>query len=148
MGSRGPRPTPTAILEARNSWRAKLRTEETENPEYVVVPPMPDWMSDAAKLHWVHIAPTLLQTGVITESYATAFALLCETLATYTASRNGDDEKAMWRAHDKMFGMLREFGLTPASRAEIAQKKGTIYGTTKKPKTPPEADVSDLIKAG
>ena len=146
MGRRGPQPTPTAVLEARGSWRAAARKGEPQ-PK-VMVPDCPAWVSDLGREYWDEVAGMLAELGVMTEADRHPLALMVDALARYVAARamvttDGvlDEAKATYtteggavcqhpavnqmnKAMDQTMRLAREFGLTPSSRS------GIIVGAT------------------
>lgn len=65
MGSRGPQPTPTAILKARGSWLVRGRKDEPE-PE-LGRPRCPSWLTAEAKRKWKRLVPKLEAMRVLAE---------------------------------------------------------------------------------
>lgn len=124
MGLRGPQPTPTAVLAARGSWRAMLREDKNIKPSK---PKAPDWLDAAAKKLFKKYTSKL--SNVLTKNDANVLALLCQAEIDYTNYRKnpiGDIPLKVWAKnekdlHDRYFRLLREFGLTPASRGTIPQ---------------------------
>jgi len=81
MGRRGPKPTPTKILAARGSWRAKLNRHEPIPDD--MSPQPPDYLSDAAKQVWFHIIPKLLMLRIVGDIDADALARYCDALVKW-----------------------------------------------------------------
>ena len=140
MGKRGPAKTPTAILEARGSWLAKTRKDE---PQAEGVPLCPDWLTDEAKLIWNRLLPMLQGIGVVGAVDENAMARYCQTFALWRTcvmfvaehgmENNGKEYPHTGRASqlaDQLLRIERQFGMTPASRANLA------IDTTKQPKEP------------
>lgn len=134
MGKRGPPPTPTAILEARGSWRAKGRKGEPEVE--VKEPPCPGWLPKEAKAEWKRIVPILLNLKVLTEAdqaalqnYCLAHSQIVElqriiSKEGYTYEDRGIVKKRpevgiLQNAQKIVKTFLVEFGLSPASRARL-----------------------------
>ena len=114
MGSRGPAPTPTAILAARGSWRANIRPGEPEPPAPSLRPPK--WISEPARKLWRQLAKELADIGVFKATDRHMLAVLCETYATWRAT---DDDKAKEKWTGVLLRLAREFGLTPSSRSGL-----------------------------
>ena len=74
MGSRGPKKTPTAILDARGSWRAADRPDLRVHPE---LPDPPLWLVGTALEMWHEIAPLLFHAKVLTRRDRNALARYC-----------------------------------------------------------------------
>lgn len=64
MGIRGPAPTPTAILEARGSWRAAGRTGEPQPPRGK--PPCPRFLTKPQRKVYHDLCRLLDQMGLLT----------------------------------------------------------------------------------
>lgn len=139
MGRRGPKPTPTAILEARGSWRAKERRAagEVEPPLLTAAPRPPQGLDRRGRDMWKRLAPQLIALGVLAVTDLWALEHLCMSVDLY------------WQAHREIKrhgimtltpqGMLVEnpavrvrqkaettfqrycacFGLTPADRPKL-----------------------------
>ena len=120
MGQRGPKPTPTALLKLRGSWRADTRQGEPR-PE-VGLPPPPSWLTKSALRHWPEIGDYLCGLGVMAAAHGPALAMLCENLALYirlAKSKKHAFSDAKFKAWDRVMKSLREFGLTPSSITSI-----------------------------
>lgn len=81
MGKRGPKPTPTALLKARGSWRAKTRPNEPQAGRGV--PTIPRDLAGPAKEIWRELAPALDAMGVLSTNDGAALARYCQTLADW-----------------------------------------------------------------
>jgi len=143
MGQRGPKKTPTAVLAARGSRRAKDKSRQGEPHPEVVIPKHPIWVSPKAKKYWKEIAPMLADYGVITNWDRIALALLVDTLADYIAAKklivkHGEitpsKKDAVYqypavgiknRTFENVLKLCREFGLTPASRSNVQIEKAS-----------------------
>jgi P27 family predicted phage terminase small subunit len=132
---RGRHPTPTPILAARGSPRAKSRPNEPR-PE-IAAPTAPKYLGELARLEWRRVVPLLLTMRVLSKSdrgvlamYATAYGRWVEAerqLATdgiVVKSPNGYPiqnpflavaNKAMEQTH--RFAV--ELGLTPVARGRL-----------------------------
>jgi P27 family predicted phage terminase small subunit len=136
MGKRGPSKIPPEVKMRRGTHRS----DRDGVPLAVTkgVPPCPDWISEDARLHWQKIASMLNDQGLLTQLDQTAIALLCEALAEFIhhkseAVKNGwtaMSEKGgvyqdpsvgmMNKARETVIRLLREFGMTVSSRANLA----------------------------
>lgn len=74
MGSRGPKPTPTAILDLRGSKRAADRPDLRVHPE---LPDPPSWLVGPALDMWHELAPMLYHAKVLTRRDRNALARYC-----------------------------------------------------------------------
>ena len=137
MGQRGPKPTPSAILNARGSWRGKANKAEPQPPAGVA--DAPAWLTPAARAVWAQLVP-LMPAGVLTRVDELSLARYCDSFvrwrqaaaalddhgSTYEVDgRNGKQHKlrpevAEYHALAAMLVRLeQEFGLTPSSRTRI-----------------------------
>lgn len=141
MGLRGPPPTPTSILEARGSWRAKARQGEPRPP--VEAPACPDFLDAEAKAEWSRQIEQLLAIGCITKLDRAALTLWCAAWSEYkfaseivtrtplVPQRNASGEiipgtveahpaaRIRDRAADRLLKVAAQFGFTPAARARL-----------------------------
>ena len=72
----GPKPTPTATLKKRGSWRGKKRTKEPQAE--VGLPDVPSWLDERALAHWNELGPKLVAMGVLTTIDGNVLANYCE----------------------------------------------------------------------
>lgn len=135
MGRRGPRPTPTAILQARGSRRAGTR--RADSAAAIEAPVCPEWLRPEAKAEWKRIEPLLIEDGLLTRLDLAALACYCSTWADFVKAR-ADLEKfgrtitdqygvrthPAWTQFVESARMVRlfiaEFGLSPASRRNVS----------------------------
>lgn len=142
MGNRGPQPTPTATLEARNSRRAKedKRKNEIKLPTLPQPPDAPRWLSKEAKSLFKTTAEELHRAGLLTAVDADALGAYAERLAQYIELRDEAsntsltfENEGMIRAHPihKMrdeahadcLRLRRELGMSPAARVGLTIDK-------------------------
>jgi P27 family predicted phage terminase small subunit len=95
MGRRGPAATPTAILDARNSWRAKAN-KKTEPQPATGEPTPPAGLSKSAKVVWRNVVG-LVGVGVLTRDNGQSLARYCVDLVLYW-------KLARWLEKDKHCG--------------------------------------------
>ncbi|MBX3322435.1 MAG: phage terminase small subunit P27 family [Phycisphaeraceae bacterium] len=140
MGTRGPRPTPTPILELRGSKRARLNRDEPQ-PE-AGIPEPPTWLEDEALQVWHQLLPQLDEMGVLTRIDGLALARYCTlwthwVRATMFVNRHGTtyplkdgngrvkcfaqfpEVAIMHKLSLTLTRLEQEFGLTPSARARI-----------------------------
>lgn len=137
--TRGRRPLPTALKVARgNPGKRKLNLDE---PQPLPGAAMPGFLSPEARKYWPDLAYQLEEAGVLTRVDGIALALLCEAFATWrTASRRAQRNPTvtsrksgmvrrspyytvMNEAQSQVLGLLREFGMSPASRTRVTRIK-------------------------
>ena len=144
MGRRGTKPTPTAILKLRGSWRGDINKNEPM-PD-VGIPECPSELDGLAKECWDTLCPILVDMQVLTIADGQALELLCHNYSNWKRSeqmlkkhgdvypiRDGNNnvkylQQSPYVAMARNFGkaykdMLCEFGLTPSARSRVA----TIY---------------------
>ena len=81
MGRRGPKRTPTSILNQRNRPTQQDRSGE---PKPVALAPVaPEWMEPEARVAWDYLAPKMERLGILTEIDGNAFARYCQTWARW-----------------------------------------------------------------
>jgi P27 family predicted phage terminase small subunit len=140
MGRRGPAPTPTAILQARGSWRGKANKDEP-GPE-PRSPDCPEWLTDAAKEVWRQVVATVLMTRILTAADGNALGRYCDALVRWKKAAKWLDEKGetypirddagsikcvmqypQVAQYHKLSALLlkfeQEFGLTPSARSRL-----------------------------
>lgn len=136
MGLRGPPPTPTKLLEARGSWRAKARKGEPRPP--TAKPACPQWLPKEAKAEWRRQVKELEQQGTIAlldRAFLTAF---CEAWAEYVEACKLIQKHGMIikttdgnliqnpvvsirnKAYQRMLAIGKEFGFSPSARARLS----------------------------
>lgn len=91
MGSRGPRPTPSATLRRRGSWRADLNPSEPRPDP--ARPREPEWLSANARRVWRELCPQLHTMGVLTRVDRGELALYCSAFATWRQLQAVIDER-------------------------------------------------------
>ena len=133
----GPRPTPTAQLEARGSWRAKERIKKGKEVLSFAMPKPPKWVSAQARKLWPEIREIFEALRVTTNADAVALGMLADRLVIYincrkiiekegyTAETMTAGQKAhpmmleLTKAWNDVFKALKEFGATPAARRDV-----------------------------
>jgi len=142
MGTRGPKPTPSETLKRQGRYRQDRRKGEPTPPGDV--PDRPTWLTEPAVKHWSAIAPWLQQSGLLTVLDTVALGLMCDAMGEYleagevvqaaietegvkfvakTDKGNIIQHPAVGvrnKAWDRVVKLLREFGMTPSSRAGMA----------------------------
>ena len=137
MGKRGPQKTPTEILERRGSWLAPLRDDAPRAESGIPAPP--ESMPEELLPRYRSFAEQALALGVMTFTDGDMLTQLAEVDEAYwrtlaILSQQGEyvpHEKQGFVAHPatKRFDqlrearrrMLREFGLSPSSRADVSK---------------------------
>lgn len=143
MGKRGPRPLPTAVLEARGSRRARQDKNEPQPPAGKGV--CPDWIEPAAKEVWAQMVPILDAMGVLTIADTNALTRYCQMFArwkkaeqfiqqfgeTYPVKSGTGVVKCFFqwpqvnlaqKLSTALTKLEQEFGLTPSARSRIDVK--------------------------
>lgn len=140
----GRRPTPTHLKVVKGNPGRRPLSPKEPRPERGL-PPMPAGLSDEAAAAWGRIGPALDRMGVLTRADGVALELFCEAYADWlTARETVQEEGATYEgqtqfgtiirahpavaqradAHRRLESMLREFGLTPASRSKVEREHG------------------------
>lgn len=132
---RGPKPTPTAILRQRGSWRAATRPDEPVMEAKRLT--APSWLPARAKRLFTRCAAILGEARVTTDADALALALLCNSYALYRSACDTLEREGMTvptrdggtrphpavrirnAAHEQLMKGLAAFGMTPADRARV-----------------------------
>ena len=140
MGKRGPAPKPTALKLVEGNPGKRAINKQEPKPK-VGVPKCPSHIPGIAKSLWKELAPLLSNMGVLTEADRRALELVCSTYAEYreadqnirkngltyeTTGMSGDSiiksNPAVAMRSDaakRYLTLIKEFGLTPSSRAGI-----------------------------
>ena len=158
MGNRGPKPTPTAILEKQGSRETRGRKAEPRPPSSL--PEKPSWLGEKASVFWDDLGPAMVSWRIMTELDGLAFGMLCESLERWLKYRDLATERGPIteggnhidiqdpavgmenKAWDRLLKACREFGLSPSSRSalRIEGKPGGTKGGLAKFFTPKIAD--------
>ncbi|NOT01786.1 MAG: phage terminase small subunit P27 family [Phycisphaerales bacterium] len=140
MGRRGPAPTPTNILRARDSWLAKTRDGEPHPPPGR--PPCPAWLNEDAKKMWRVLVRQLDSMNVLTRFDGNSLGRYCALWARWVKMQQFLDQNGSVyptkndrgvvtgfrrfpqtiveaRLADQLLRMEQEFGLTPSARTRI-----------------------------
>lgn len=138
MGRRGPPKTPTKLLEARGSWRAKGRKKEPRAES--ARPRRPAWLSPAARRIWDRLLPVLDELGVLAVADVDVLARYVTLLGRWLEvardlNRSGLTQEVEIRGSRvvvarpevklelqysrDLLRIEREFGLSPAARAAL-----------------------------
>jgi len=139
-GKRGLPPTPTAVLAARGSWRAKIRKKEPVAPSGT--PTRPGWVSGEARKVWPKVVAALRDLGTLARTDGAALGRYCCLLVRWVKANavlmeQGDvyemltkDRGVVFKARPEveivaslstlLLRLEQEFGLTPSARARLA----------------------------
>jgi P27 family predicted phage terminase small subunit len=134
MGRRGPRPTPTKILNLRGS---RIRGAKDGVEPEAVAPICPPGLSRDAREEWGRIVPDLDRLGILARIDHAALVTYCESWSSYREHtrkirKEGWLVKTQWgrmaanpragllnAARSAMLRFQQEFGLTPSARTRI-----------------------------
>jgi len=116
VGTRGPKSTPQAELDRRDSWRSGPDGDSPEVVNADLEPP--SWLAGAALEMWRDVGPDLLAAGMLAKVDRLAFAILCQAQADYRGST-----EPRWRKEwaSIVIRLCKEFGMTWASRGAVVQ---------------------------
>lgn len=139
MGKRGPRKTPTGILQLRGSWRAGVGKRISEVKVKSEVPNPPAMLNREGKAEWKRVVKELDALGLIAKIDRAGLSILCNAWSDYVGARSQlkklkdriyENEKGEIKAHPfvkimndaltQWHRMCKEFGMAPASRAGLA----------------------------
>ena len=117
MGKRGPKPTPTHILNLRGSWRGKDRPDSGIEPS---LPEMPKWLSADAKKEWKNVMPDLDALGILQRVDVAIIAMYCTDYVEFQAAYD-ECEKLTTR----FISVGREMGKDENGK-DIVKKTGRV----------------------
>lgn len=140
MGKRGPAKKPQALIEfeGNRGHRSKQHMQAGSAKAPVGLPAPPDWLYPEAVTEWYNLGDHLTRMGVVTVVDWMAFAVLCQAFGRWArAEWDLKDQpqivpgskgnltlnpqyQIIRQAVDDIKRMLPQFGLTPASRYDVA----------------------------
>lgn len=120
MGRRGPAATPTPILKARGSWRAKLREGEPVVDVHEEIPEPPKFLKGEALKCWNRTAQELVKMKVLAASDVDQLAQYCRTFADWIVC---DDKHLRMKMEASLRMDRRELGLSPSARTRVKTEK-------------------------
>jgi P27 family predicted phage terminase small subunit len=134
--ARGRKKTPTVLHIARGNPGKRPLNDLEPTPE-VSIPDCPDHLDELAKKEWDWIATALEKEGLLTYIDKAALAMYCQSYARWSRAEQeiqngayfvkgaaGGPVTNPWlaianRSMDQCHRLLREFGLSPTSRASL-----------------------------
>jgi P27 family predicted phage terminase small subunit len=139
MGARGPAPKPTEIKQMEGTYRADRAARNEPKPR-VTIPPCPVWLPPDAKKEYKRVAKILVKLRVLTEADQMALAAYAHEYAKWRHAEGliagtalnavlvggaGGQYLNPWQsvantAFKNMIALMREFGMTPASRSRVS----------------------------
>ena len=128
MGSRGPAPTPTAILKARGSWRGDCNPDEPKG--LPGIPDTPFKLTGKALDHWEYLTQHLDNMDVMTKVDGFTLARYCKLYVEWVeidefinSCDDRDDCRNEYKLRSslsaELLKMEQQYGLTPASRSRV-----------------------------
>ena len=131
---------PTELKKQRGTLR-KDRLNENEPKLPSVIPPIPTWLSEDGQKAFSELSNLLHDMSVLTQADELALTLLCDAYSEYknakevvnqlgatmeVTSREGNSKSVIRpevqianQSFVRVFQLLKEFGLTPSSRAKV-----------------------------
>jgi P27 family predicted phage terminase small subunit len=131
---------PTELKKQRGTLR-KDRLNENEPKLPSVIPPIPTWLSEDGQKAFSELSTLLHDMSVLTQADELALTLLCDAYSEYkrakeivnelgstmeVTSREGNSKSVIRpevqianQSFVRVFQLLKEFGLTPSSRAKV-----------------------------
>lgn len=140
MGTRGPAPTPSAILRDRGSWRGKRN--KAEPAPLKKAPLCPKWFDKDRRAVWKQVVPMLAKMGVLTVADGAALERYCDAIVRWRKASallaekgevftvRGDDGKVKYIQQLPYVSIVAglaallanieaQFGMTPSARTRI-----------------------------
>tara|TARA_R100001198_G_C5204309_1_gene192122 strand:+ start:426 stop:899 length:474 start_codon:yes stop_codon:yes gene_type:complete len=131
---------PTELKKQRGTLRKdRLNPNEPKLP--CVIPPIPTWLSEDGQKAFAELSTLLYDMSVLTQADELALTLLCDAYSEYkkakeivnelgstmeVVSREGNSKSVIRpevqianQSFVRVFQLLKEFGLTPSSRAKV-----------------------------
>lgn len=136
MGYRGPAPKPTVIRRMEGN-RSRRPYNENEPQPRVAQPKCPEHLDEDARKEWRRLVRILMRIRVLTEADGIALGNLCQAYSTMIRAQKKLNESGLmmktpsgYVQQSPLIGIInssmhtitalvREFGLTPASRTRI-----------------------------
>jgi len=138
-GRSGRRPTPTAQLKLRGSYRRDRHGQRDSEPSPPAkLPDRPRWLTGEARREWERLGPLLAEQGLLTEWDRSLFSMYCQEWKTYvTVCRNlrtPEDCTVLTtkgnvtqhplvglknRTYQNLLRIAAEFGLSPSARTRL-----------------------------
>jgi P27 family predicted phage terminase small subunit len=155
MGKRGPPRTPTEILKARGSKKAKGRAPSVGPTPERKAPKRPAWLTPEAVEVWDHTVPILQQMGILTVADGPTIARYCQSYVDWVASDAEIRKEGAWyqmpngmkrphpavRMRTEYARVLKEcedrLGLTPSARSSLNVTVAWMPGAKPAPAAPP-----------
>ena len=131
---------PTEIKRQRGTLRDD-RTNPNEPQSPLCIPPVPTWLSEEGQKSFVELSTLLHDMSVLTQADEVSLTLLCDAYGDYkqakevintlgptqditsreghTKSKQRPEVVIANQAFVRVFQLLKEFGLTPSSRAKV-----------------------------
>lgn len=131
---------PTELKKQRGTLR-RDRMNENEPKLPSVIPPIPTWLSEDGQKAFSELSNLLHDMSVLTQADELALTLLCDAYSEYkrakevvnelgatmeVTSREGNSKSVIRpevqianQSFVRVFQLLKEFGLTPSSRAKV-----------------------------
>lgn len=137
MGKRGPQKEPTAALEKRGSWRAKLpeRQNEIKVAALLVAPEPPEWLTEPAKSLWREHAQPAFAEGLLTSMDVMAFGFMCQRLADYYEAKALGDRRGMDEAAKSAIQCMDRCGMNVTSRVGLPKPESKPKGAVVEART-------------
>jgi phage terminase small subunit len=121
MGRRGPKPkSPTLKILEGNAGRRALEDGSPQVP--AGIPRVPGRYDKPARCLWKNLGKRLADAGILTQLDTFALELLVDAQLEYASAQKNfatTGPVRLEKAAKQLRTMLREFGLTPASRSSV-----------------------------
>lgn len=110
MPTRGPKPTPTKILELRGSWLAKTRTHEPKPP--ATIPKMPQELDQQGRKIWRGLTRDLDAIGLLASLDQHALARYIQLWQRWQRLQT------FIESHDETYAVMRRFTIQASYDSE------------------------------
>lgn len=135
----GPSPTPTPILKARGSWRAKERGGEPSPA--LETPSCPSWLKGESRREWQRQCAQLRRLGILAKCDRAMLAAYCAAWGEFVEAQAWVEENGFTavspngcrilepmvgvrnRAVERLIKLADRFGFSPAARARVRAEK-------------------------
>ena len=145
MGRRGPPKTPSAVKMQRGTDQPCRMNPDEPQPEHGVPAP-PSWLSDEERVHYAELAASVSRMDILTHADGEALGTLAAArhrldLAQEACRCNpvvdDDGRRTGWAVerHAALVDytrLLREFGLSPASRPNVCCRLAALPKLSRK----------------
>jgi P27 family predicted phage terminase small subunit len=129
MGSRGPRPLPTALKLMRGTLRQTKAARREPQPDRLPdCPPPPRYLNRVAREEWRRVAPVLHQWGGLRDGDQTKLATYCQAVARWREAERVIDEQGMTFRTESGYVVQRPEVSISRAQATLVRQLGSDFG--------------------